>query len=194
MHKPGLRPGMLCPFLLILLLLPTHPARAGIAELAHPERLGLGLTWGHSYDPDPTFGFAQLTGVAQYDYDRVWPHPAPAPLFFKLEGSLGLASRQGEERLLTSLNMLAQYYLAPTPARFRPYLEAGIGLNYSDFRVEGQGLRFNFNPQAGVGCDHRTQAGTIFFGNLRLHHLSNGGLDHDNRGVNSVLLQLGRYF
>lgn len=178
---------------MLLLLLP-NPARAGFAELAHPERTGAGLTFGHSYDPSPTFGFAQLTGVLQYDYDRVWPHRAPEPLSFKLEGSLGLASYQSNERLLASVNMLAQYYLAPATDRLRPYLEAGIGLIYGDFQADGQGLRLNFNPQTGLGCDYQSLAGTTYFTNFRLHHLSNGGLKHDNRGSNSLLLQVGRYF
>lgn len=176
----------------LLLLLP-NPARGGFAELVHPDRTGAGLAWGHSYDPAPTFGFGQLIGVLQYDYDRVWPHRAPEPLFFKLEASLGLAAYQSRERLLASANVLAQYYLTPKTDRLRPYLEAGIGLIYSDFQVEGQGWRLNFNPQAGLGCDYQGQAGDIYFTNLRLHHLSNGGLHHDNRGVNAFLLQIGRY-
>jgi hypothetical protein len=175
------------------MLLP-QTAQGGFSDLAHPERLGVGVTSGHSYDPNPTFGFAQITGVLQYDYDRIWPHRAPEPLYFKLEGSLGLASYQGNERLLTSVNMLAQYYLGRVPARFRPYVEAGIGLIYSDFQVEGQGLRLNFNPQAGLGCDYQSPAGIIYFSNFRLHHLSNGDLHHENRGVNSLLVQIGRYF
>lgn len=183
--------GSLCALLLLLL---PNLARGGFVELASPERLGAGLTWGRSYDPAPTFGFGQVVAVLQYDYDRVWPHRAPEPLFFKLEGSLGLASYQGNERLLASLNMLAQYYLSPGAGGLRPYLEGGIGLIYSDFQGEEQGLRLNFNPQAGLGCDYQSPAGTVFFINLRLHHLSNGDLHHDNRGVNSLLLQIGRYF
>jgi len=192
MLKAGTWLGLFIP--LLLLLAPPPAARAGFNELARPERPGLALTLGHSYDPSPTFGFAQLTGVAQYDYDRVWQHRAPEPLRFKLESSLGFASYQGKRRLFSSINMLAQYYLAPESARFRPYLEAGIGLIYSDFQVEDQGLRLNFNPQAGIGCDYRSQAGSLYFATFRPHHLSNGGIYHDNRGINSVLVQIGRYF
>ncbi len=190
--KTKIRLGLIIPLLLLLTAVPA--ARAGFNDLSRPERLGLALTLGHSYDPEPTFGFAQLTGVAQYDYDRVWPHPAPEPLRFKLESSLGFASYQGNRRLFSSVNMLAQYYLAPKTARFRPYVEAGIGLIYSDFQVEGQGLRINFNPQFGIGCDYRSQAGAIYFASFRPHHLSNGELYHENRGINSVLVQFGRYF
>jgi len=192
MLKSGTWLGLFLILPLVLTMVPE--ARAGFHELSDPGRLGLALTLGHSYDPEPTFGFAQLTGVAQYDYDKVWDHPAPEPLRFKLETSLGFASYLGHRRLFSSVNMLAQYYLAPESSRFRPYVEAGIGLIYSDFQVEGQGLRINFNPQFGIGCDYRSQAGPFYFVNFRPHHLSNGELYHDNRGINSVLVQIGRYF
>jgi hypothetical protein len=180
---------------LTLWLWPFSLWAAGEGGFRHPERLAAALTLGHIYDPSPTFGFYQLTGVLQYDYDRLWPHPAPADLFFKVEGNLGLVTYRGDTRLLASANILAQYYLTGFGAdRFRPYVEAGIGLVYSDFQVEGQGWRVNFNPQAGIGCDLRSGNGTAWFTAFRLHHLSNGELYHDNRGVNSVLLQVGRYF
>ncbi len=182
------------PVLTAVLLALPQTARAGAGALAHPERMGLAVTYGHTYDPEPTFSFTQLTGLLQYDYDKVWPNPAPDPLYFKLEGSGGMAHFEGHERLMTSVNMLAQYYLAPAGQRIRPYMEAGIGLIYTDFQVEGQGLRFNFNPQAGLGFDLATADGTTYYFNFRLHHLSNGELYHENRGVNSVLIQVGRYF
>ena len=183
---------------MILLLLGLWPS-AALAEdgggFSHPERVGLGLSFGYSYDPSPpTFDFYQLAGVWQYDYDKIWPHPAPDPLFFKVEWSLGLADFQGQARLITSANIMAQYYLAGGSGRFRPYVEAGIGLIYTDFQIDGQGLRFNFNPQAGLGCDLLTEDGAVWFTNLRAHHISNGGLDDDNRGINSVVVQVGRYF
>jgi len=180
--------------LLLLFLFPAYTV-AGEGGFADPERAGLGLVLGHSYDPSPTFGFLQVSGILQYDYDNIWPHRAPEPLYFKVEGSFGLAEYQSNLRLITSANILAQYYFAENrPGYFRPYIEAGIGLIYTDFKVAGQGLGINFNPVAGFGCDIRTNAGSVYFTSLRGHHLSNGDLYHENRGVNSVLLQLGRWF
>ena len=156
--------------------------------------MGAGVTLGHSYDPDPTFGFVQINGLLQYDYDKLWPHRTPEPLYFKMEASLGAADFKSETRLMSSVNILAQYYLADVTARLRPYGEAGIGLIYTDFQVDDQGLRLNFNPQAGIGCDLRSHSGVVWYANFRIHHLSNGGLHHANRGINSVLIQFGRYF
>jgi len=185
-------PARLAIIMALVNLLPG-PALAD-GGFSSPDRLGAGLTFGHSYDSPPTFGFFQINGLLQYDYDDIWPHPAPELLFFKVEGSLGVADYEEGIRLFSSANILAQYYLAEASVRWRPYVEAGIGLIYSDFQVEDQGLRLNFNPQAGVGCDFMSGGGIIWYGNFRIHHLSNGNLHDDNRGIDSVLIQIGRYF
>jgi hypothetical protein len=187
-------PGRLTAKIMLLLILLPGPALAGEGGFNSPDRVGAGLTFGHSYDSPPTFGFFQINGLLQYDYDDIWPHPAPEPLFFKVEGSLGLADYVGGIRLFSSANILAQYYLADAAARWRPYVEAGIGLIFSDFQVRGQGLRANFNPQAGLGCDFKSDSGPVWYGNFRIHHLSNGDLHRDNKGIDSVLIQIGRYF
>lgn len=191
--SPGI---LLCSlFFSLIMLHPLPVAAEGDSGLNHPSRFGAGLTIGHSYDPRPPFDFYELTGFLQYDYDQLWPHHAPDPLFFKVEGSVGLASFHGDEKLLTSVNILAQYYLPKAGTEhFQPYVEAGIGVIYTDFQVDGQGLRINFNPQAGIGCDLLASAGNIWFTNLRIHHLSNGELHKENRGINSVLIQIGKYF
>jgi len=131
--------------------------------------------------------------MALYDYEQIFPHRAPEPLKFKLEGSLGVAD-VSSLRAFCSFNFFALYYLnAFQTTRFRPYLEAGAGIIYTDFQVEDQGLRINFNPQAGIGSEFE-MAGRRWFGVLRAHHISNGNLHHDNRGINSILFQVGFQF
>jgi hypothetical protein len=46
----------------------------------------------------------------------------------------------------------------------------------------------------GIGTEIKSRSGVSFFSALRLHHISNGGLHHDNRGINSVVLIVGRFF
>lgn len=157
-------------------------------------RYGGGLTVGNSYDPSSDLTWIQGTFVALYDYDSVWPHRAPEPLRFKVEAQAG-ASVRDDIRTIASINMYAHYYLNRlTAGAWRPYVDAGIGLIYTDFQVEGQGLRINFNPQFGIGTEYTVSSGTIWFAGFRAHHISNGGLDDDNRGINSLALTLGRYF
>ncbi|BCR03202.1 hypothetical protein DESUT3_02710 [Desulfuromonas versatilis] len=178
-------------WLLPLLLLPTLACGA---QQTVATRYGLGGTLGVVYDPGADIEFVQLNGFALFDYDAIWPHRAPEPLRFKLEGNLG-ATTSPRTRALVSANMLALYFLDGfRGATFRPYAEAGIGLIYSDFRVKGQGLRVNFNPQAGLGAELDWGSGPPGYVAVRLHHVSNGGLHEDNRGLNSVLLQFGWFF
>lgn len=158
------------------------------------SRYGLGITGGNSYDPSSEITWIQGTFVALYDYDSIWPHRAPEPLRFKVEAQAG-ATVKDNVRAIISINMYAHYYLNwLTVGALRPYVDAGIGLIYTDFQVEGQGLRFNFNPQFGIGTEYTDSSGTSWFAGFRAHHISNGGLDEDNRGINSLALTIGRYF
>lgn len=155
----------------------------------------MAATIGRSYDPSGDIEFFMLTGVALYDYDRIWPHKAPDPLRFKVELTAGLTTIDSDEYFTASIGVLALYFLDRFSSdRYRQYAEAGIGLIYTGFRVEGQGLNINFNPQLGLGIEIINHSKRSYFVNIRLHHLSNAGIDENNRGVNSVMLMLGMYF
>lgn len=163
-------------------------------EKRTPDRFGMTIDLANTYDPGHDISFALIKGFGLFDYGKVWRQDRPKELCFKVEGGLGSTFRP-ESRTVASLGMLALYYLdrIATP-QMRPYFEAGIGVIYTDFRVEGQGLRFNFNPQLGIGIERPEKDGSGSFLALRLHHLSNGNLYHDNRGVSSIVLQVGRFF
>jgi len=164
---------------------------ASRATTLEPTRAGVALSCGVSYEPSGV-DFCLLTGILLFDYDRVWPHPAPESLRFRVEYSLG-AIVEPETRLMTSANMIAQFYYPGTSSgRVRPYIGGGIGIIYTDFKVEGQGLKVNFNPLIGAGVEFGPDP--AIFLDLRLNHISNAGLDDENTGVNSVQFMLGRYF
>jgi hypothetical protein len=187
----------LTPMLVALFMLPAvscanEPALPG--DERTPDRYGISLELGNTYDPGHDISFGLITGFGLFDYGKVWRQDRPKELCFKVEGALGTTFRP-DARTVASMGMMALYYLdrVATP-QLRPYLEGGIGIIYTDFRVEGQGLRFNFNPQLGIGAELQQKDLPISFVTLRLHHLSNGDLYHDNRGVNSLVLQVGRFF
>ena len=165
---------------------------ASRAATLEPTRAGIAFSCGVSYEPSGV-DFCLLTGILLFDYDRVWWHRAPESLRFRVEYSLG-AIVEPETRLMTSANMIAQfYYPGRSAGRVRPYIGGGIGIIYTDFKVEGQGLKVNFNPLITVGVEFGPDPGALFL-EARLNHISNGGLDDENTGVNSVQLLLGRYF
>ncbi len=159
-----------------------------------PTRYGVAGVFGKTFDPVGDINYLQLTGFVMWDYDRIWRHWAPDPLRFKIEGTAGLTVSP-KTRGMASVGMMALYYLDFFSwSRWNPYIEGGIGVIYTDFRVDDQGSRFNFNPQIGIGTEIQADSGPPFFSAIRLSHISNGGLHDDNRGVNSVIIMIGRFF
>jgi len=165
-----------------------------VGEGREPDRYGMTVGFGNSQDPVRDIRFVLLSAFGLFDYGKVWKRDRPRELCFKVEGAAG-GTVEPDRRAIVSLGMAVLYYLPPFagPA-FRPYAEAGIGIIYTDFQVKDQGLRINFNPQLGLGTEVVTEDFGNFLLALRMHHLSNAGLHHDNRGVNSLILQVGRYF
>ncbi len=149
---------------------------------------------GKAYRPDNNIDFFMLSGFVLFDYEKIWGHKAPPQLRFKVEGSIGTAHYK-KMKIVTSVNMFALRYLDFLQTRtLKPYIEGGIGVIYTDFQIRGQGLRINFNPQLGIGTEIRTRSKDTLFISLRLHHISNGGLDDENRGINSVMGMVGYFF
>ena len=159
-----------------------------------PDSYGLATVLGYNYHPSEDIVFGLVSGFALYDYDKIWPHAAPEALRFKVELSAG-AVLKNEKGAIISAGFLALYYLDGFAVKgFRPYVEGGIGGIYTQWRVDGQGSKINFNPQIGLGTEFSIGSGPPFLAALRLHHISNAGLDEDNRGVNSVVFVIGRFF
>ena len=160
----------------------------------YPTRYGMSITSGRTYDPTNNIDFYMVSGFILYDYKKVWKHEAPDQLRFKVETSLG-AAYDNDARFTGSVNIFALHYLDMFKSKtFKPYIEGGIGVIYTDFQVRGQGLRWNFNPQIGLGTEIKAGNNDTFFISVRAHHISNAGLDDENRGVNSIMLMAGYYF
>lgn len=178
--------------LALLLFEGTAPAQEPSSEEV-PTRSAFGLSYGNTFHPDNDIGFILVNYMAVFDYDKIWPRGVPDNLRFKLEFSLG-STTTPENWVMTSAGVLALYYLDLFDSEsVRPYIEGGVGLIYTGFRVEGHGSRLNFNPKAGLGLEF-PMGGESFFTSLRWDHLSNAYLNRDNTSVDSVILMFGFYF
>jgi hypothetical protein len=173
----------------------VFPDVAGFFKrLGTPERASGALSLTSSYDPNFNVSRLLVSASAWYDHGILWDQVRSGSKVFKLEAVAGSMVRP-ELRGVASVNMMSMYYPAfAESGSFRPYLEAGIGVIYTDFRVERQAYRFNFNPQLGIGTEVKQENGSTLFVAMRLHHISNGSLNHDNQGVNSLLFQMGKFF
>ena len=199
MNKPikYLRSLLIC-LLLFLLLLPGQNSIWAADEKKSarvtPEQYGVGIVYGYAYDPRDYINFAQLNAFMLHDYDKVWGHAAPDSLRFKMECNLG-TTINSPQRAIASFNTMSLYYLKTLSTRsLRPYVEAGIGIIYTGFQVDNQGLRINFNPQFGIGTEILVNSKPAAYISIRGHHFSNGGLHKDNRGMNSVVVVVGQLF
>ena len=160
-----------------------------------PTLTGISLNSGYTYDPEDDTYFSQVSVFKIWDYDKIWFHDAPEDLRYKVEASLGASSWDNDARVIANVGMLAMYYLNGLATKnFTPYIEGGIGVIYTDYRVKNQAYRFNFNPQAGIGIEFNKHHSANWFIALRAHHISNGGLNDSNRGQNSVVFMFGQYF
>ena len=160
-------------------------------------KYGMALSYGHSYSPEDEVGFAMATVFGVYSVNDLLRTSALELWRVKVEASMG-ATYMPDTRFMASLNLAAVYYLdrlfPGCTGRFRPYLDFGAGGIYTDFQVEGQGLRINFNPIASLGVEILPDSGPPYFVAVRWHHLSNCETKSENRGVNSLMFMVGRYF
>jgi len=187
-------------FVVVLIIPEIAAAQYGWLDPG-PSRYAIAGVWGKTFDPVTGIHFFQATGLAMWDYDPIWRSWAPKSMKFKIEGSAGAAYKP-DTRAMISLGIVAHYELNSLSwARLTPFLEGGLGLMYTDFQVkdpkppyESQGSRFNFNPVIGIGADFNRNPTDRYFAAFRLSHISNGDLNSENRGVNSILFLVGRYF
>ena len=72
-----------------------------------------------------------------------------------------------------------------------PYIEAGVGLFYTDLDVHELGQNFNFSPQGEVGLDFPIARCTLLNLGYRYHHISNAGMSEPNEGVDTNMIVIG---
>jgi lipid A 3-O-deacylase len=78
--------------------------------------------------------------------------------------------------------------------RWVPFFEAGAGMLLTSDDVPEKTFPFNFTPQAGFGFHIMTGQKQAFTLTLKYMHISNGGLDKPNPGINSVQMFVGYHW
>jgi lipid A 3-O-deacylase len=158
------------------------------------NRFGLSTVVGNTYDPVNDIAFVLLNGFALLDRERLCGYKIPEWFRLKVEGNLG-STITPYKKLMASADVLALFYLKSLCFNtLRLYAEGGAGVVYTDFQIKGQGLRFNFDPLFGIGSEIKTASGAVYLITLRIQHFSNGSLNHENAGLNSLSLVVGKFF
>jgi len=172
------------------MLLICPPAYAGETGLSKgPVKWGLGICGGENWSPETSdVDFVSIHLSALFDRDPFFPYRPARGIRWLLEMQTGSTIHQ-PRRFFTSAGMLVRAQIEPAPWVVA-YGLSGIGIIYTDFQVQGQGLRININPQLGVGVDIKNK----IYLQIRWNHISNGGLHENNTGVNHWVLLTGFYF
>lgn len=95
-----------------------------------------------------------------------------------------------------AVSLLLRYrYIRQPLSTFHPYVDAGIGLHYlTEDRIESKELGRNWQAGSNIGIGLLFPRDERFELGLRLRHLSNGGTDDSNWGVNQLLARFGVRF
>jgi len=79
-----------------------------------------------------------------------------------------------------------------TGTRWVPFFDLGLGILHWNLRLPSILLsQFNFTLQGGPGLHYFATNHLAITGQVRLHHISNGGLESPNIGINSSVYLLG---
>jgi hypothetical protein len=72
-----------------------------------------------------------------------------------------------------------------------PYMEAGLGLSYTDLEIKEIGMRTNFRTFGGLGVRFPIYHRSYIDVGCRVTHISNGGFENDNHGVTAIMPIVG---
>ena len=68
--------------------------------------------------------------------------------------------------------------------RLVPYIQGGLGIWHTNFKMHGFPNDFNFSPQGGVGVQYFIKRNMAIQGEYRFRHFSNAGFYEHNSGLN----------
>lgn len=77
---------------------------------------------------------------------------------------------------------------------WRPFLEGGEGVVYTDLRKQDLGSRLQFTSQIGTGLEFDVRPGMAFGLQVRFRHMSNAGMASSNPGINTIYGLVGLTF
>jgi hypothetical protein len=181
---------------------PDSPGAAGMAALRPEEGFQsgtwhLGLMGGYSI-PHKVFQdriahvhFAPLLFQIGYTVTDVHgPSPVRGSLELLLEPTF-MITTSPSTTFGAGASVLIRYNFV-TGTRWVPFFDLGGGILYWNLRLPTLlETQFNFTLQTGPGIHYFATDHLAVTGQVRLHHISNAGIEVPNNGVNSTVYLLG---
>jgi hypothetical protein len=114
-------------------------------------------------------------------------------LEFIVEGFLTYARQESKDRYAGGITYLFAYNLNPF-GKALPFFELGSGFLCTDLDPKNFGSKLAFTPQGGVGVRYEIGHERFLKLSCRFHHISNAGIDSDNRSIDSLFFLVGLSF
>ena len=167
-------------------------AGEGLQNQGRRHRVGGFVTSGSSYDGAFDYDFFSLNpfwGVFLTDPARrgSWE--------FALEGFYNKYTGDYSSNYELGLSPTIRWHYGFEDS-WSPYLEASIGVMYTDLDIPETGTDINYDVHVGGGLNFRLKPDLYLSASYRLRHLSNGGMSERNKGVdyNQFVFGLSYYY
>ena len=158
-----------------------------------------GISVGHA------FGTKAAGGTLRHDFILFNPHVGralpvhggrssnAAKWFLIGEAQLARRHQPGSGWILGAAPLLRRELNINSP--WTPFLEGGIGVNWTNIGHPDLSGRLQFSPQGGTGFHYPVAQSWALSGQYRFIHYSNGGNSHPNAGINvhCILLGISRF-
>lgn len=155
------------------------------------KQLGVNIGYGYSFSSNEDIRFAPVSPYFGY----VFTDPVGTGWYrgtgeFIVEGDFNYVFKH-QKRYAAGITLLGRYNLLSKHESWRPYVQAGFGMIGTNLSMRSFGSNFNFTSNIGAGIQYFWDPCNAVNFEWRLKHISNGGIDEDNDGLNMSILMLG---
>jgi hypothetical protein len=175
-------------------LLPGNAARAEEELVARTKAVGLGaaVSISHGTDPglDALAGYQLLPHVGYVVTDAHGPDWVRGNFEVLVEPALIRLDSDDGSANVVGASALTRWVFQGT-GRYRPFVEAGVGVLLGESTLAQTDCAVNFLLQAGPGVLVFLSDTTVLTVGYRFQHISNGGACQYNVGINSSALYVG---
>jgi hypothetical protein len=105
---------------------------------------------------------------------------------YALEPFVAYAAKP-DNNLELGTNVLIKIGLLPEKLKCQPYFKTGLGIIYMTQHLKEQASQLNFNEFGGLGMHYFFNKNAVFTLDYRFRHISNLGIKHPNRGIDTHL-------
>ncbi len=173
-----------------------HAADEGPLSQKGSKRIGINLGYGYSFSSNRDLRFVNAYPCVGYvltnPLGNGWYRGTGEVI---AEGAFSYVYKK-QKTYIAGVNLMGRYNFLAHSDSWRPFIQAGVGFIGTNLKVRGLGSDFNFKPNVGGGIQYFWNRCNAIHLEWRYEHISNGGIDDPNVGLNlsNFLIGFSRLF